>query len=70
MPEYIFEIVIILVRGDDELSLVKKSHSLYESVIMQTVFHHISDLLNQDWKLREYYTQNYVFLEGDKYEHG
>lgn len=70
MPEYTFEIVIILVRDGDELSLVKKSHSLYESVIPQTVYHHIVDFLNEDWKLREFYTQNYRFVTNNNDEHG
>lgn len=70
MPEYTFQIVIILIRGNDELSIVRDSHSLYASVIMQTVYYHAKPLLEDGWKLREYYTQNYEFLTPTPYEHG
>lgn len=70
MPDYTFQIVIILIRDEDELSIVRDSHSLYATVVMQTVYHHSKPYLDNGWKLHKYYTQNYEFLTTTNSEHG
>ena len=71
MPEYTFQIVIIVIRDDTELSLIKNSHSLYETAIMQTVYYHAKPFIDVGYRLHRYYTQNYEFLTDQKQEeHG
>jgi hypothetical protein len=65
MPEYTFQIVIILIRGDNELSLVRNSHSLYATAILETVYHYAKPFLDDGYKLHKFYTQNYEFVEGE-----
>ncbi len=51
MPEYTFQIVIILIRGLDEVSLVRESHSLYSTVVIETVYHHAKPYLDEGYTL-------------------
>lgn len=65
MPEYTFQIVIILIRGDNELSLIKKSHSLYATVVLETAYHYVKPFLDEGYKMHKVYTQNYEFVTGE-----
>jgi len=64
MPEFTFQIVIILIRDDNELSLVRESHSLYFTVIPQTAYHHAKPYLDEGYKLHRFYAQNFEFIGG------
>ena len=64
MPEFTFQIVIVLIRGNDELSLVRDSHSLYFTVIPETAYHHAKPFLNDGYKLHRFYAQNFEFIGG------
>jgi len=71
MPEYTFQIVIILIRGLDEVSLVRESHSLYSTVVIETVYHHAKPYLDEGYTLHKFYLQNFNFLKGGQHEgHG
>lgn len=68
---YRFEVVIVMVRDDEELSIVRKTHSLYHTVIMHVVESWTRLYRKDGWKIRSITEQNFEFIQGeDWYEHG
>jgi hypothetical protein len=70
MPEYTFQVVIILVKNGDELGLVRESHSLYINHIMDFVYHIAKPYLADGYQLHKYYLQNFNFRPDKIQEHG
>lgn len=67
---YTFEVVIIMARDGDELSIVRKTHHLYHHAVMQLV-ERWTKLHRQDgWKVVRIYEQNFDFVLDTPYEHG
>lgn len=67
---YTFEVVIIMKRDDDELSIVRKTHHLYHHAVMQLV-EMWTKLYRQDgWHVFRVYEQNFEFVLDHPYEHG
>lgn len=70
MPEYTFQIVIILIRDDTELSLIKTSHSLYASETTELVFKYAKPFTDVGYKIHKFYMQNYELVAPSNSEHG
>lgn len=67
---YTFEVVIVMEREGDELSIVRKTHHLYHHAVMQLV-ESWTKLHRQDgWKIKRIYEQNFDFVLDTPYEHG
>ena len=63
MPEYTFQIVVILRRDNDEISLVRETHSLYVHLVLELAYAFAKPYLDEGYQLHKFYSQNYVFLK-------
>ena len=68
---YRFQVVIVLKRDDEELTLVRGTHRLYHSVVMHLVESWTRLYRKEGWKIFTISEQNFEFVQGeDWYEHG
>lgn len=68
--DYTFEVVVILLRDGDELSIVRRCTSLYKTVVMELVEQWTKEYRENGWQISRIYEQNYKFVTTDNlYEH-
>ena len=68
---YKFQVVVVMEKDGDELSIVRGTHKLYHSVIMDLVESWTRLYRQNGWKVKSIYEQNFEFIEGEEwYEHG
>jgi hypothetical protein len=68
--QYTFEVVVIMHREGDELSIVRQITNLYHSVVMELVERWTREYRSNGWQVSKVYEQNYKFITSDNlYEH-
>ncbi len=67
---YTFEVVIVMERAGDELSIVRKTHHLYHHAVMQLVERWTNLYRKDGWRVKRVYEQNFDFVLDPPYEHG